>query len=69
MEQANIHSKKTRAKSRRLEQAKKKVQRKSKNKKKAESFNFAALHLLNDPQGLSFSFIIPCVYANDRMVL
>ncbi|CDS02657.1 hypothetical protein LRAMOSA00062 [Lichtheimia ramosa] len=53
MEQANIHSKKTRAKSRRLEAAKKKVQRKSKSKKKAESFNFAALHLINDPQGFA----------------
>ncbi|KAI9323748.1 SDA1-domain-containing protein [Dichotomocladium elegans] len=53
MEQANIHSKKTKAKSRRLDAAKKKVKRKSKSKKAAESFNFSALHLLNDPQGFA----------------
>ena len=53
MKQASVYTKKTKARSRRLEAAKKKVSKKSKNKSKAESFNFSALHLLNDPQGFA----------------
>ncbi|KAI9263452.1 SDA1-domain-containing protein [Phascolomyces articulosus] len=53
MKQASVYTKKTKARSRRLEAAKKKVSKKAKNSKKAESFNFSALHLLNDPQGFA----------------
>lgn len=50
---ANLHSKKTKSKDRKMDAAKKKVKRKSKSKEKAESFNFSALHLINDPQGFA----------------
>lgn len=53
MQMANLHSKKTKAKDRKLEAAKKKIKRKSKSKDKAEGFNFSALHLINDPQGFA----------------
>ncbi|KAI8148549.1 SDA1-domain-containing protein [Fennellomyces sp. T-0311] len=53
MQMANVHAKKTKARSRRLDAAKKKVAKKNKNSKKAETFNFSALHLLNDPQGFA----------------
>ncbi|KAI9250282.1 SDA1-domain-containing protein [Sporodiniella umbellata] len=53
MQMANLHSKKTRSKDRKMDAAKKKVKRKSKSKEKAETFNFSALHLINDPQGFA----------------
>ncbi|CEG82333.1 hypothetical protein RMATCC62417_16414 [Rhizopus microsporus] len=53
IQMANLHSKKTKAKDRKLEAAKKKIKRKSKSKDKAEGFNFSALHLINDPQGFA----------------
>ncbi|KAG0796007.1 hypothetical protein G6F16_000503 [Rhizopus arrhizus] len=53
MQMANLHSKKTKAKDRKLDAAKKKIKRKSKSKEKAENFNFSALHLINDPQGFA----------------
>jgi protein SDA1 len=51
MQQANLHNKKTKAKARKLDAVKKKISKKERSKGKAESFNFSALHLLNDPQG------------------
>ncbi|KAG2220335.1 hypothetical protein INT45_004020 [Circinella minor] len=53
MKQASVYTKKTKARSRRLETVKKRISKKAKNKTKAESFNFSALHLLNDPQGFA----------------
>lgn len=53
MQMAHQHNAKTKANARKMEAARKKVKRKSKNKDKAESFNFSALHLLNDPQGFA----------------
>jgi len=51
MQQANLHNKKTKAKARKIDSVKKKLHKKERSKGKAESFNFSALHLLNDPQG------------------
>ncbi|KAI8575368.1 hypothetical protein K450DRAFT_262117 [Umbelopsis ramanniana AG] len=51
MQQANLHNKKTKAKARKLDAVKKRISKKERSKGKAESFNFSALHLLNDPQG------------------
>ncbi|KAI8086691.1 SDA1-domain-containing protein [Halteromyces radiatus] len=52
MQMAQVHTKKTKAKARKIDLAKKKIKRKGKSQK-AESFNFSALHLLNDPQGFA----------------
>ncbi|KAI8341259.1 SDA1-domain-containing protein [Chlamydoabsidia padenii] len=52
MQQAQVYTKKTKAKARKIDQAKKKIKKKGK-QQKAESFNFSALHLLNDPQGFA----------------
>lgn len=46
-------TKKTKAKAKQMEKTLATLKRKQKAKKKAESFNFSALHLLNDPQGKS----------------
>ncbi|KAG2186655.1 hypothetical protein INT44_002879 [Umbelopsis vinacea] len=51
IQQANLHNKKTKAKARKLDAVKKRISKKERSKGKAESFNFSALHLLNDPQG------------------
>lgn len=53
MQMAHQHNAKTKANARKMDAARKKVKRKSKNKDKAESFNFSALHLLNDAQGFA----------------
>lgn len=53
MQMANLHSKKTKSKDRKMDAARKKVKRKAKKGEKAESFNFSALHLINDPQGFA----------------
>ncbi|KAI7870091.1 SDA1-domain-containing protein [Mucor mucedo] len=53
MQMAHQHNTKTKANARKMDAARKKVKRKSKNKDKAESFNFSALHLLNDAQGFA----------------
>ncbi|OAD71911.1 hypothetical protein PHYBLDRAFT_97053, partial [Phycomyces blakesleeanus NRRL 1555(-)] len=53
MQQANVVSKKTKSKARKMDAAKKKIKRKSKAKEKSEVFNFSALHLLNDAQGFA----------------
>lgn len=53
MQMANLHSKKTKSKDRKMDAARKKVKRKAKKNEKAESFNFSALHLINDPQGFA----------------
>ncbi|KAF7721180.1 Protein SDA1 [Apophysomyces ossiformis] len=66
MTQANIHSRKTKAKTRRLDAAKKKVKRKNSSKSKAESFNFSALHLLNDPQGFAEKLYSKLAQKEDR---
>ncbi|CAO3647454.1 unnamed protein product [Cunninghamella blakesleeana] len=52
MKQAQVYTKKTKSKANRIERAVKKLKRKSKSQK-AETFNFSALHLLNDPQGFA----------------
>ncbi|CAO3587363.1 unnamed protein product [Absidia cylindrospora] len=52
MQQAQVYTKKTKARARQLDQAKKKMKKRNKHQK-AESFNFSALHLLNDPQGFA----------------
>ncbi|KAF9429444.1 Protein SDA1 [Entomortierella beljakovae] len=46
-------SKKTKSKAKQMDKMVATLKRKSKAKKKAETFNFSALHLLNDPQGFS----------------
>ncbi|OBZ86955.1 Protein SDA1 [Choanephora cucurbitarum] len=66
MQMANLHSKKTRSKDRKLEAAKKKIKRKSKGKEKAENFNFSALHLLNDPQGFAEKLYSKLTTKEDR---
>ncbi|KAG0166866.1 Protein SDA1 [Apophysomyces sp. BC1034] len=66
MTQANIYSRKTKAKSRRLDAAKKKVKRKNTAKGKAESFNFSALHLINDPQGFAEKLYSKLAQKEDR---
>ncbi|KAI9309047.1 SDA1-domain-containing protein [Cunninghamella echinulata] len=52
MKQAQIYTKKTKSKANKIDRAVKKLKRKSKSQK-AETFNFSALHLLNDPQGFA----------------
>ncbi|KAI8381544.1 SDA1-domain-containing protein [Radiomyces spectabilis] len=66
MQQANLHNKKTKSKARKMEAAMKKVKRKSKSKGKAESFNFSALHLLNDPQGFAEKLYSKLASKEDR---
>jgi protein SDA1 len=44
-------TKKTKSKAKQMEKTLATLKRKQKAKKKAETFNFSALHLLNDPQG------------------
>lgn len=44
-------SKKTKSKAKQMEKTLATLKKKQKAKKKAETFNFSALHLLNDPQG------------------
>lgn len=44
-------SKKTKSKAKQMDKMVAALKKKSKAKKKAETFNFSALHLLNDPQG------------------
>lgn len=63
---ANQHSKKTKSKDRKLDAAKKKIKRKSKKNEKAESFNFSALHLLNDPQGFAEKLYSKLTTKDDR---
>ncbi|KAG0237533.1 SDA1-domain-containing protein [Mortierella sp. GBAus27b] len=46
-------AKKTKAKAKQMEKTLATLKRKQKAKKKAETFNFSALHLLNDPQGFT----------------
>ncbi|KAF9579986.1 Protein SDA1 [Lunasporangiospora selenospora] len=46
-------SKKTKAKAKQMEKTLATLKRKQRSKKKAETFNFSALHLLNDPQGFT----------------
>ncbi|KAF9366301.1 Protein SDA1 [Mortierella sp. NVP85] len=46
-------TKKTKAKAKQMEKTLATLKRKQKAKKKAETFNFSALHLLNDPQGFT----------------
>lgn len=52
MKHINLINKKKKSKLRKMEKAMVTVRKKEKNKNKAESFNFSALHLLNDPQGM-----------------
>lgn len=66
IQMANLHSKKTKAKDRKLDSAKKKIKRKEKSKGKAESFNFSALHLLNDPQGFAEKLYSKLTAKEDR---
>ncbi|KAI8978373.1 SDA1-domain-containing protein [Pilobolus umbonatus] len=66
MQMANQHSKKTKSKDRKLESAKKRVKRMAKKGEKAESFNFAALHLLNDPQGFAEKLYSRITHKEDR---
>ncbi|KAI8073877.1 SDA1-domain-containing protein [Gongronella butleri] len=65
MQQAAVYTKKTKAKARKLESAKKKLKRKSKSQR-AESFNFSALHLLNDPQGFAEKLYSRITSKDDR---
>ncbi|KAF9292922.1 Protein SDA1 [Linnemannia elongata] len=46
-------SKKTKSKAKQMDKMVAALKKKSKAKKKAETFNFSALHLLNDPQGFT----------------
>ncbi|KAF9161929.1 Protein SDA1 [Mortierella sp. AD011] len=46
-------SKKTKSKAKQMEKMVATLKKKSKAKKRAETFNFSALHLLNDPQGFT----------------
>ncbi|KAF9948660.1 Protein SDA1 [Modicella reniformis] len=46
-------AKKTKSKAKQMEKTLATLKRKQKAKKKAETFNFSALHLLNDPQGFT----------------
>ncbi|KAI8092331.1 SDA1-domain-containing protein [Gilbertella persicaria] len=66
MQMANLHNKKSRSKDRKLEAAKKKIKRKSKAKEKAETFNFSALHLINDPQGFAEKLYSKLTTKDDR---
>ncbi|CAO3663368.1 unnamed protein product [Umbelopsis vinacea] len=66
IQQANLHNKKTKAKARKLDTVKKKLSKKEKSKGKAESFNFSALHLLNDPQGFCEKLFSKLSGKNDR---
>ncbi|ORX52426.1 SDA1-domain-containing protein [Hesseltinella vesiculosa] len=65
MQQAQVYTKKTKAKARKLESAKKKIKRKNKSQR-AESFNFSALHLLNDPQGFAEKLYSRITTKDDR---
>ncbi|CEP17478.1 hypothetical protein [Parasitella parasitica] len=66
MQMANLHNKKSKSKDRKLDAAKKKIKRKSKRSEKAESFNFSALHLLNDPQGFAEKLYSKLASKDDR---
>ncbi|KAI7868089.1 SDA1-domain-containing protein [Spinellus fusiger] len=66
MQQANVVSKKTKSKARKLDAAKKKIKRKTAVKEKAEVFNFSALHLLNDPQGFAEKLYSKLASKEDR---
>lgn len=65
MQQAQIYTKKTKSKARKIEKAKKTIKKKGKNQK-AESFNFSALHLLNDPQGFAEKLYSRLASKDDR---
>lgn len=56
-------NKKTKSRKAQIEKALSSVKRKERNRNKAEAFNFSALHLLNDPQGISIA------HASDIQVL
>jgi hypothetical protein len=52
LQHVNQINKKKKSKTRKMEKALATVRKKDRQKQKAENFNFSALHLLNDPQGL-----------------
>ncbi|KAF9970165.1 Protein SDA1 [Actinomortierella ambigua] len=53
LQHKQLVSKKTKAKQKHMEKMLATLRKKQKAKKKAETFNFSALHLLNDPQGFT----------------
>ena len=55
-------SKKTKSKAKQMDKMVAALKKKSKAKKKAETFNFSALHLLNDPQGKPQSLLKTSAY-------
>ncbi|RUS20386.1 SDA1-domain-containing protein [Endogone sp. FLAS-F59071] len=66
LQNANLHVRKTKARARKYETALIKVQKKERQKGKAENFNFSALHLLNDPQGFTEKLFSKLSSKDDR---
>ncbi|KAL1914681.1 uncharacterized protein VTP21DRAFT_8092 [Calcarisporiella thermophila] len=66
LQHKNQHGKKTRSKAKKYEKALATIKKKQKGSTKAETFNFSALHLMNDPQGFAEKLFTKLNKSNDR---